>query len=306
MSNRGSNDWEARALRLLGLALMVMFVAWLGIATRPVGLLATVWPANAVLLGLFMLWPRLASPDGWLAALMGYVMADLLMGGGWLLSLRLSLVNLTFVASALLLVRLAPARLRAPDSPASLLMLLGICLLASCCSALAAVPLGYWVSPSLHNDAWDAASSWFSADLLNAVLVLPAMLSAPAFFARRSGRAGRRRNDLWEFAPVVALLVAMMLCASVGGSGSLGVIVAMLLWCALSYPLFLTAVLTLMTCVWLMVAVNMGLLPLLETRNDAARILPLRLGITLFAIGPLLLASVVQARQRVLAPVARS
>src|SRR5690606_27663742 len=120
----GVNDWEAKALRLLGLALLVMCAAWLGIATRPVGFLATIWPANAVLLGLFILYPRLATPGGWLAALVGYVAADLLMGGGWQLALRLSLVNLVFVACGLLLARLTPKRLRSLDSHAGLLALL--------------------------------------------------------------------------------------------------------------------------------------------------------------------------------------
>ena len=182
MVQNGPNEWEIRALRLLGLALLVMSAAWLGIATRPVGLLATIWPANAMLLGLFILYPRLATVSGWVAALVGYIMADLLMGGGWLLSIRLSLVNLTFVSCGLLLVKVVPSSLRSPDSPVGLLVLLTICLLAACCSALAAVVLGYMVSPAIHPNAWDAASSWFSADLLNAVLVLPAMLAAPAFF----------------------------------------------------------------------------------------------------------------------------
>lgn len=299
MLDTGVNDWEAKALRLLGLALLVMCAAWLGIATRPVGFLATIWPANAVLLGLFILYPRLATPGGWLAALVGYVAADLLMGGGWQLALRLSLVNLVFVACGLLLARLTPKRLRSLDSHAGLLALLLICLLAACCSALAAVLLGHWTQPSLYANAWDAASSWFSADLLNAVLVLPVMLSAPGFFSRLfDTRPGRGRDDLWEFAPVVTLLVAMMICIGMGGMGALGVIVTALLWCALSYSLFVTALLTLMTCVWLLVAVNMGLLPLLETHDDAARTLALRLGVILFAIGPLLAASIAQARSR--------
>ena len=90
----------------------------------------------------------------------------------------------------------------------------------------------------------------------------------------------------------------LMICIGMGGMGALGVIVTALLWCALSYSLFVTALLTLMTCVWLLVAVNMGLLPLLETHDDAARTLALRLGVILFAIGPLLAASIAQARSR--------
>ena len=294
-----STDWEARALRLLGVLLLVLFTAWLGIATRPVGLLASFWPANAVLLGLFILHPQLARPEGWIAALAGYVSADLFMGGDLLFSLRLSLVNLAFVASGLLLVRLMPRRFRSLRRPSGLLALFAICLLASGCSALAAVLLGHLVSPRLFATAWEAGASWFSADLTNAVLILPAMLSAPEFFSRlASGRHSRRRDDLWEFAPVVALLVSLMVCVGVGGPASLGIVVPALLWCALSYSLFISALLTLLACVWLFVAVSLGLVPLLDAGNDFARTVALRLGITLFALGPLTVASINQARNR--------
>ena len=302
MQNTASTDWEASALRLLGLTLLVMVTAWLGIATRPVGMLAAFWPANAVLLGLFILYPRLARPASWGAALLGFVAADLFMGGSFLLSLRLSLVNLAFVGCGLLLVRITPRRFRSLRQPGGLLTLFAICLLASGFSALAAVLLGHVIQPPVFTSAWEAASSWFSADLVNAVLILPVMLSAPEFFARlASGRHSRRRNDLWEFAPVVALLVSLIVCAGVGGPGSLGFVVPALLWCALSYSLFISALLTLLSCVWLVVAVSLGLLPLLDAGNDSARTLSLRLGITLFAFGPLIVASINRARNRELA-----
>jgi diguanylate cyclase (GGDEF)-like protein len=164
------------------------------------------------------------------------------------------------------------------------------------------VLLGHVIQPPVFASAWEAASSWFSADLVNAVLILPVMLSAPEFFARlASGRHSRRRNDLWEFAPVVALLVSLIVCAGVGGPGSLGFVVPALLWCALSYSLFISALLTLLSCVWLVVAVSLGLLPLLDAGNDSARTLSLRLGITLFAFGPLIVASINRARNRELA-----
>lgn len=47
----------------------VVFCACLfGIYTRPVGFLATLWPANAVMLGFMLLRPETARPLGWFAA----------------------------------------------------------------------------------------------------------------------------------------------------------------------------------------------------------------------------------------------
>src|SRR5690606_24295646 len=93
-------------------------------------------------------------------------------------------------------------------------------------------------------------------------------------------------------------LVSLMVCAGLGGPGSLGFVVPALLWCALSYSLFMSALLILLTCIWLVAVVSLGLLPLLDADTDAARTLSLHLGITLFALGPLAVASITQARDR--------
>lgn len=291
------HDWETRALHTLGLALLVMFTAWLGIATRSVGSLASVWPANAVLLGIFILQPRLARPAGWLAALLGFVAADLLMGSDLWLTLRLTLVNLVFVAGALLLVRAVPPRWRSLRRLESLWTYTLICLIASCCSAVAAVLLAHWLEPTFFTGAWEAAASWFSADVMNAVLVLPVMLSAPAFFSHLArGGHSRRQDDLWQFVPAVALLASLMVCAGVGGPGSLAVVVLALLWCALSYPLFITALLNLLTCVWFLVAVSFDLFPFLDVGPDSIRITVLRLCVAAFALLPLWTVGLGQAR----------
>ena len=53
----------------------------LGIASRPAGYSAAIWPANAVLLGLLLRNPSWArSPTAWICALAGYLTADMLTG----------------------------------------------------------------------------------------------------------------------------------------------------------------------------------------------------------------------------------
>ncbi|MFG0416413.1 hypothetical protein ACF8MD_22460 [Pseudomonas sp. zjy_8] len=60
--------------------LLVLGACLLGILTRPIGHLAALWPANAVLLGALVRFPRLARPAGWCGALCAYLLADLLAG----------------------------------------------------------------------------------------------------------------------------------------------------------------------------------------------------------------------------------
>ena len=50
---------------LLCVATLILLFSLVGIFTRPPSLLAAFWPANAVLLGIMLRYPPLASPPGW-------------------------------------------------------------------------------------------------------------------------------------------------------------------------------------------------------------------------------------------------
>lgn len=52
---------------LLCVAALVLLFSLIGIFTRPPNLLAAFWPANAVLLGCMVRYPRLATPTCWAA-----------------------------------------------------------------------------------------------------------------------------------------------------------------------------------------------------------------------------------------------
>lgn len=65
---------------VMALGVIVFAACVLGILSRPVGMLASIWPANAILLGLLIRNPSLASPAGWLTAALAYVLADLATG----------------------------------------------------------------------------------------------------------------------------------------------------------------------------------------------------------------------------------
>ena len=62
---------------LLSVATIILLFSLVGIFTRPPNLLAAFWPANAVLLGIMLRYPPLASPPGWLGGLIGYLLAAL-------------------------------------------------------------------------------------------------------------------------------------------------------------------------------------------------------------------------------------
>lgn len=58
----------------------ILLTSLLGIATRPVEGLASFWPANALMLGLMIRFPRLATVHSLAAAFTGFMVADLVTG----------------------------------------------------------------------------------------------------------------------------------------------------------------------------------------------------------------------------------
>lgn len=99
---------------------IVIFAACLfGIWMRPVGLLAAFWPANALLLGMLVRYPRVATWPAWVAAITGYLAADLMTGSTVLKAVLLTAANLAGVGTGYVLYTRADLdhrRLRQPLS----------------------------------------------------------------------------------------------------------------------------------------------------------------------------------------------
>ena len=108
-----------------------------GILTRPIGSLAAIWPANALLLGLMVRNPSLAGPAGWTAAFGGFVMADLVTGSALIVTLWLSAANIAGAFAGWLLFRRMGADGRKLRRPISVLHMFGICVAASVVASIA-------------------------------------------------------------------------------------------------------------------------------------------------------------------------
>src|SRR3989304_4122918 len=94
----------SRFLRLLLVLAVVLAASLIGILTRPPGLLATFWCANAILLGMLVRWPVLIEWRTWIAAAVGYVCADLITGNSLSLALQLNGANLAGVTLGVLVL----------------------------------------------------------------------------------------------------------------------------------------------------------------------------------------------------------
>ncbi|WP_108659374.1 GGDEF domain-containing protein [Acuticoccus kandeliae] len=280
---------------LLGAALVfavVLAASLAGILTRPVGFLAAFWPANALLLGLFVRFPALASWRGWAAALAGYAMADLATGGAPALSLWLTAANLAGVATGVALFRRARAEDRALGRPLSVLVLFAILAAAAGVCAL----VGAGIAPVYFDrPLWSGLAFWFTTELVNGIVVLPVILSARPIPPLSCLLAGGGRARLLRIAPLALLLAALVLGYWVGGMGLLAFPSPALLLCALAYPTFATVLATMLVSIWQLIAVSLGWAGAPAIEIDATTMTD-RLSIMLLALGPLTVACVNAAR----------
>lgn len=277
---------------------VVLVLALLGILTRPLDFLAAFWPANAVLLGLFIRKPQLASALGWLAAFLAYVLADLLTGGEFGITVRLTLANLAGVATAFLIVQRCGLKVSDLHKPLYVLHLFTVC----AAGALASAIIGGGAAPSLlHASLLPSTGFWFTTELLNFIVLMPLVLTFPS--RRRSDTEKRKQSplpmkrlDKSNVAPILALLFSMVMSLVIGGPGALLFSVPALLWCALTYSLFVTSLLTMLVCSFTLIAISASWLAVPFSDDYFASLASVRLGVLLLALAPLTVASINAAR----------
>lgn len=280
-------------LAWLGLSVLIFAACLVGIFARPIGFLSVFWPANALLLGLLVRYPRLARPPAWVAAAVGYVAADLVTGSSWSMALWLNGANLLGATAGWLVLRRLDERIRRLQRTISALYLLLAALTASAVGALA----GCGAAPVYLNSPWtDLLSLWFSTELMNYMLIVPVVLAAPR--ADDPPPATQEVPLIWRVAPVSSLLLAEGVRTVIGGPGMLAFVVPGLLWCALSYSPFVSSLLSLVVCLWTMAGVATGVLNF--TPAHASDVFSLRVGVTLLALGPLAVACASAARAEAL------
>ncbi|MCK0198449.1 diguanylate cyclase [Ancylobacter sp. 6x-1] len=291
-----SDDFTGDAWRraaLLGLAVFVW--ALLGIITRPGGHLAAFWPANALMLGALVRFPRLVSRPSWLTAAVGYIAADLITGNTFTMTMLLTAANLSGVAMGYLafgLVERDDRRLARPNA------VLAVALVSAAASAAAGVT-GAIITIALYGGAFGTSwLLWFITELLNYIVILPVMLTFPQTFRwPASATGGSLAGHLLPFLALIASTAAGM---AVGGPGALAFPVPALLWCAISYSLFTSSVLNLLFSAWSLLAIASGILHVTLDPQSGPTLLSIRLGINLIALAPLMVASAMQANAALL------
>lgn len=275
---------------------LVLSLTLLGAKLRHYDALTIFWPAEAVLLGLFIRRPDWAhSPSSWLVVILGYLCAELTGDTPLAIALLLTLANVIGLGLAFWLITRNPRLDLSLRRPQALLSLAACYSLACLLSAL----LG-GIALYLHTsqDLSLAILSWMLTGLISYTAILPVILTAPA-------RPWRRFQEYWnephllslaQLAPALALLLTSLLSLLIEGPGSRAFPVLPLLWCALSYSLFTSTLLTLFYVLWTLFALSQPMYFLPSQLHTSLDLLSIRIGIASIALASITGASLMSAR----------
>lgn len=278
---------------------MAVFAACMfGILTRPAGLLAMIWPANAVMLGLLVRLPDTRRASVWLSAAAAYMAADLAAGTDLAKTLLLNAGNLCGVGAGYLLSRRLPDHALRMREPAFALYIIPVSAVAAAAAGLAGAITDPYV---LKLGAVDGGVLWFSTELVNYIALLPVILSAPSPRDLISDlKSSSPAACLRCAAPALALVTSCALSMAIGGPGAIAFAVPALLWCGLVYPVFVVSILTFMFSCWALIVMTAAYLPGAAGIYDPNPMVSMRLAAFMIALTPVTLSIVVRNRDELI------
>ena len=289
-----------RIMPVLIIAVAVFVACLFGIWSRPLGFLATLWPANAVMLALLIRMPRSTGSLTWGACAVAFMAADLLTGSDFIKALVLNAGNLVGISTAYLAYLRSPAKQRGLREPAAMLHLLSVIAVGA---AAAGIIGGAANSMLFGGGVLQGWTLWFVTEVANFITVMPVILFAPSWATIQERLRTFPRLRSSDIPPAAALLASLIGASMIGGPGAIAFPVPALLWCGLVYPVFSTAILTSCFGLWGLVLLASGHMP--AQANDEMALVSWRLGVALIAIAPVMLSCMMQNRNDLLAKLHR-
>ena len=282
-------------------AILVFACCILGVMTRPFSHLAFFWPANAVLISIFLRFPKLNNPYGWFGAVLGYMTADLSTGNTLYLSTVLSIANLITVAVTLWLIRGFKVNYFDYDKGFTFLKLAAICGIAGFGSALFAVStVPYVPNTFMSTDRlWIDFGMWWSGEMVNCVILLPFLLAFPKWKQVKHTLYNRRqlRFRPHKVFPVIAIALSIGFTYVFPGPGAMLYPLATLIWAALSYRLFSISIIN----IFIFVAAYHTLKTFFFDQSAEvylASAVSVRIGLSMLVLAPLIVCIISRNRQK--------
>ncbi|WP_428943373.1 diguanylate cyclase [Pantoea sp. FN060301] len=270
----------------LFLFLLALGLTAFGIHCRSYQALSLFWPCNALLLGLMIRFPVFDNLIGLPVIFSAMVLADLFYDTPFNIALGMNAANMLFIIVGKI-VLLSPLLSR--PYPRRLQALLRVFPASVVAAAVCALAGSFASQHYFHDLLLKGWISWFCEQLSTSVLLLPLAITLP-----RRDELKQLFQELKESSllPFISLIVSTVTGIYVGGGGSLIFPLPALMWCAISYPIFITCLLTLVTGITEISLVANNVLNI-QGSDDFFRIDSLassRLGVAAMTISPLIVA----------------
>lgn len=283
-------------------ASIVFICALFGILARPLFFLSICWPTNAALLGLFLRFKSLNNLGGWTGAFTAFMLADLLTGNTFLITLLLTIANLLNPLVSLSLITLFRLNYKEYNKGLTFLYLFILCSIGGCLAspAFAALTLPYIDNTFMTLErVWIDFGMWWSGEILNMIAFLPILLAIPdkQTFHDVIQNIKLKGLPFQIFLPLIAVIISVSLTHFFIGPGALMFPIAALVWASLTYNLFFIA---LINCVVCMLLNNTLSEFYIHQSSNAflATSISIRMGLFMLALGPLTLAIISLNRQK--------
>lgn len=252
-------------------------------AMQPPGQMAIFWPMNAIMVGLFCRFSFLNRIYYYLTLFTILIFWDGLHGGISSASMLITISNVSFVlilVNSILFERESVSQILKINA----LRLYSYCMLTA---LICSTPGAYGFSRISHDSFWSIYPVWFSEQFSTSVLILPFLLTF-------NGQLFPQKFVFSKLMPICLLAVTLVASGISGVVGSLSVTLPALIWCALSYTLPTTCLITLIAGGLEVLMVDTQWLHF-GGSGHLMQIISARMGISSIAISPVIVAVSVQS-----------
>lgn len=287
---------------LLAVATGVFIAALIGILTRPVGFLAPLWPANAVLAAILLrVSPNLRLP-ALAGAFLGFQAGGFAAGDAAWHALQLtasnmvSAVTFAFVFFSLSRGEVGLSQVR------SVAALAAATIIAAAVAGVVGGPVSSAMTTVSYFDAW---RTWFASEFMNYFVLMPGLIAISWPLRWPTMERLREVTTGPALMPVLTVVVTLLVSIVVHPF-ALVFSVPALTWAALALPLATTCVLIVAYTTIVMLALSRGLYDFGPAGLTDPLIAAVHLGIAMTALAPVLVAAATSERRRQFAELEQS
>lgn len=304
-----SGQSRAKLFSFMAISFVIMLLAsWFGILTRPLSYSAFFWPANAILLGMFMRYPHMCHPATLFGAFAGFMLADFTTGTYVVLSLVMTSANLISVLSCFYICNYLISMIKKEELENSTQASYPYLISTLSGSFLSAV-FASAILPHVPHTFLSADQpilnliSWWSGELFNYVLLVPILISFPSWekIGQRIhaiAKSHLQLSDLQHVLPLSAVIFSCVLTHYFFAPGALLYPLATLMWAATYYSLFNMSVMTTIVVLTMYHSLSLQYMHNVDT-NFLYPMFSVRIGLIILAITTLYICIMNINRRRI-------